>query len=106
MGDQHDKRHNGSAESKRQFPRYAERELAAHQITGKSAAQQTPYASRRAGHPGESSHGFNIKAASVVEIFWEPEEVEEPGCIAQKLGGHKPPGLAHAKQLDPRQPCR
>src|SRR6202021_2346540 len=103
MRHQNDKRHHGSAESERELPRHTERELAAHQVAGKSAAQKTPHTSRRAGHPGESSYGFDIKAASIVEILWEPEQVEKPRRVAQKFSNYQPPGFADAKQADPGQ---
>ena len=106
MGHQNDKWHDGGAQTERQLPRHAERELAAYQVAGESAAQQASHTSGRAGHPGESPDCFDVKAASVVEILWEPEQVEKPCCVAQKFRGHQPPGLTDAKQADPRQTGR
>ena len=88
MRNQNDKRHKCSAESERHLPRHAERELAAYQVTGKSSAEQTPHSSGSARHPGKCADRFDIKAASIVEIFWKPEQVEKPSRIAQEFGGH------------------
>src|SRR5579863_5122904 len=103
MRDQDDKRHDCSAESECQFPRYAEREPAANQVAGESAAQQTSHARGRARHPGERSYRLNIEATRIVKIFWEPEEIKKPGCIAQELGDHKSPGFPDAKKVGPGQ---
>src|ERR1700728_5342058 len=103
MRDQNHERHKGGADPKSHLPCHPEREPAAQQVAGKSSTQKTPHASGCTGHPCEGADCFDIKAASVVEIFWQPEQVEKPSRVAQKLGRHQSPRFADAKQLNPRR---
>src|SRR5258708_24569095 len=103
MRDQNHEGHKGSADPEGHLPRYSEREPAAQQIAGKCSTQKTPHSGGCTGHPGEGTDCFDIKAASIVEILWKPEQVEKPSRIAQKLGNNQSPPFPHAKQLDQSQ---
>src|SRR5580704_11546455 len=103
MRDQNHEGHKSGADPESHLPCHPEREPAAQKIAGKSSTQKTPHTGGRAGHPCKGADCFDIKTASVVEIFWKPEQVEKPSRIAQKLGNDQSPRFADAKQLNPRQ---
>src|SRR6202012_5209679 len=102
MRNQNGQWHHHGAGAEREFARDAERELAADQVTGKRAANQTAHARSGARHPGEHANGSNIETARVVKIFWKPEEIEKPCRIAEKFGSHKSPSLAETEKANPR----
>src|SRR6266576_4822092 len=101
MGNENDKGQKCRAHAERQFARYPEGEVTTYQITGKRAPKQATYPGRCAGYPCECAHRLDVKASSVVEIFWEPEQVEKPRCVTQELGCHQSPGFAETKKVSP-----
>ena len=50
-------------------------------------------------NPGIVTYLLNIEMASVIEIFWQPEEEEVPSGIAHKLGKDKSLNDPKAKEL-------
>ena len=79
-----------------------ERMAAPDQPAGEPPAHETAYARRSIGNPREVADALGIEAADVVQILRQPEEVEVPGGVAEKLGRHQTPDLAVGEELEPR----
>src|SRR5580658_3068300 len=66
------------------------------------AAEEASDACGGVGDPGYGADGFDVEVARVVEIFWQPEEIEVPGGVAEEFCGDDAPGFFEAQQIEPR----
>src|SRR5580658_843358 len=66
------------------------------------AAEEASDACGGVGDPGYGADGFDVEVARVVEIFWQPEEIEVPGGVAEEFCGDDAPGFFEAEQIEPR----
>ena len=54
-------------------------------------------------NPGERCHRLDVEVARVVQVLWQPEQVEIPCRITEEFRNDQAPRLAEPKELQPAE---